>query len=153
MVDTGFAFRSRTRTASSPTTPARTDGAHEAGPDHEPTTPRSPGLSGPIERLNGGGGLVSTLHDMVALIRSLLPGGKALLKPETIALMMTNQLPEGQWIRFAMMGEQPGKVHGLAGGLIQKPSPIDHPDAAGEFYWGGLRARSGGSRRSATWPA
>ncbi len=28
----------------------------------------------PIARLNGGGGLVSTLPDMVALIRSLLPG-------------------------------------------------------------------------------
>ena len=27
--------------------------------------------------------------------------------------MMTNQLPEGQWIRFALMGPQPGKVHGL----------------------------------------
>ena len=92
----------------------------------------------PIARLNGGGGLVSTLHDMVALIRSLLPGGPTLLKPETIALMMTNQLPDGQWIRFAMMGEQPGKVHGLAGGIIQKPSPIDHPDASGEFYWGGV---------------
>mgnify|MGYP003693805945 CR=1 FL=1 len=59
----------------------------------------------PIPRLNGGGGLVSTLPDMVALIRSLLPGGPTLLKPETIALMMTNQLPDGQWIRFAMMGE------------------------------------------------
>jgi len=92
----------------------------------------------PVARLNGGGGLVSTLPDMVALIRSLLPGGPTLLKPETIALMMTNQLPEGQWIRFAMMGEQPGKVHGLAGGLFQSPSPIDHPDAGGELYWGGV---------------
>jgi len=92
----------------------------------------------PIARLNGGGGLVSTLHDMVALIRSLLPGGPTLLKPETIALMMTNQLPDGQWIRFAMMGEQPGKAHGLAGGIIQTPSKFDHPDASGEFYWGGV---------------
>ena len=91
-----------------------------------------------IARLNGGAGLVSTLPDMVALIRSLLPGGPTLLKPETIALMMTNQLPDGQWIRFAMMGEQPGKAHGLAGGLILKPSPIDHPDASGELYWGGV---------------
>src|SRR4029079_15430595 len=63
----------------------------------------------PIARLNGGGGLVSTMPHMVALIRSLLPGGRTLLKPETIALMMTNQLPHGQWIRFAMLGEQPGK--------------------------------------------
>ena len=92
----------------------------------------------PIARLNGGGGLVSTMPDMVALIRSLLPGGPTLLKPETITQMMTNQLPDGQWIRFALMGEQPGKVHGLAGGIIQTPSKFDHPDAAGEFYWGGV---------------
>jgi CubicO group peptidase (beta-lactamase class C family) len=92
----------------------------------------------PFARLNGGGGLVSTLPDMVALIRGLLPGGPTLLKPETIALMMTNQLPEGQWIRFAMMGEQPGKVHTLAGGLIATPGAFDHPDASGELYWGGV---------------
>ena len=92
----------------------------------------------PVARLNGGGGLVSTMPDMVALIRSLLPGGKTLLKPETIAQMMTNQLPDGQWIRFAMLGEMPGQAHGLAGGLILKPSPLLHPDATGEFYWGGV---------------
>ncbi|QOZ26405.1 penicillin-binding protein [Bradyrhizobium sp. CCBAU 51753] len=93
----------------------------------------------PVPRFNGGGGLVSTMHDMVALIRSLLPGGPTLLKPETIAQVMTNQLVPGQWIRFAMMGEQPGKAFGLAGGLILNPtSPIDHPDAAGELYWGGV---------------
>jgi CubicO group peptidase (beta-lactamase class C family) len=92
----------------------------------------------PIARLNGGGGLVSTMPDMVALIRSLLPGGPTLLKPDTIAQMMTNQLPEGQWIRFATLGEQPGKSYGLAGGLIVNPSPVDHPDSAGELYWGGV---------------
>jgi len=92
----------------------------------------------PIARLNGGGGLVSTMPDMVALIRSLLPGGKTLLKPETIAQMLTNQLPDGQWIRFALMGEQVGKAHTLAGGLIVKPTPFDHPDASGELYWGGV---------------
>jgi CubicO group peptidase (beta-lactamase class C family) len=92
----------------------------------------------PIARLNGGGGLVSTMPDMVALIRSLLPGGKTLLKPETIAQLMTNQLPDGQWIRFALMGEQVGKAHTLAGGLIVNPTPFDHPDAAGELYWGGV---------------
>jgi CubicO group peptidase (beta-lactamase class C family) len=92
----------------------------------------------PIARLSGGGGLVSTLPDMVALIRSLLPGGKTLLKPETIAQMLTNQLPDGQWIRFALMGEQVGKAHTLAGALIVKPTPFDHPDASGELYWGGV---------------
>src|SRR5690349_11473968 len=65
----------------------------------------------PIPRLNAGGGLVSTMPDMVALIRSLLPGGRTLLKPETLKQVMTSQLPEGQWIRFALLGEQPGKAH------------------------------------------
>src|SRR5262249_45470857 len=55
----------------------------------------------PMPRLSGGGGLVSTLLDMLALVRSLLPGGNQLLKPDTIRQMMTNQLPQGQTIRFA----------------------------------------------------
>jgi CubicO group peptidase (beta-lactamase class C family) len=75
---------------------------------------------------------------MVALIRSLLPGGATLLKPETISLMMTNQLAGGKWMRFPIVGELHGKGFGLAGGLIQEPSPLDHKDSAGEFFWGGV---------------
>jgi len=63
----------------------------------------------PIARLSGGGGLVSTMPDMVALIRSLLPGEPTLLKPQTIAQMLQNQLPDGQWIRFALLGERPAR--------------------------------------------
>jgi CubicO group peptidase (beta-lactamase class C family) len=92
----------------------------------------------PVPRLSGGAGMVSTLPDMVALIRSLLPGGPTLLKPDTIALMMTNELPEGMWMRFPESGVLPGHGFGLAGGLIEKPSPAGHADSAGELYWGGL---------------
>ena len=92
----------------------------------------------PVPRFNGGGGLVSTLPDMVALIRSLLPGGPTLLKPETIDLLMNNQLADGVWMRFAMVGELPGRAHGLAGGLLLTPAPFDHPDSQGELYWGGV---------------
>jgi CubicO group peptidase (beta-lactamase class C family) len=91
----------------------------------------------PVPRLNGGGGLVSTLPDMVALIRSLLPGGSSLLKPATMALMMTNQLPDGMWIRFPIVGELRGRGFSLAGALISEPSPLDHRDAMGELFWGG----------------
>ena len=89
-------------------------------------------------RLSGGGGLVSTLPDMVALVRSLLPGGPTLLKRETIAEMMTNQLPDGVWMRFPITGELIGKGYGLAGALTVQPSPFDHGDASGEFWWGGV---------------
>lgn len=92
----------------------------------------------PVPRLSGGGGLVSTLPDMVALLRSLLPGGATLLKPATIALMMTNQLPNGINIRFPQVGEVPGKGYGLAGSLTLAPSPFDPPGATGEFQWGGI---------------
>ncbi len=91
-----------------------------------------------VPRLNGGGGLVSTMPDMVALIRSLLPGGRTLLKPETLALLSANQLASGVWIRFANAGELRGRGYGLAGAVIVEPSAaLDHPDARGEWYWGG----------------
>jgi CubicO group peptidase (beta-lactamase class C family) len=92
----------------------------------------------PVPRLSGGAGLVSTLPDMVALIRSLLPGGPTLLKPDTIALMMTNQLPDGVWIRFPVVGELRGRGYGLAGTLILEPSSLDHKDSMDELFWGGV---------------
>jgi CubicO group peptidase (beta-lactamase class C family) len=136
MVDTGFVVSDRKRLV-----------AFYAGAD--PVDPMKPGLTRadalpypnaylrPFPRQAGGAGLVSTLPDMVALMRSMLPGGRTLLKPETIQLMMTNQLPEGVWIRFPAYGEIRGRGHGLAGALILGPSAFDHQDARGELFWGG----------------
>jgi CubicO group peptidase (beta-lactamase class C family) len=92
----------------------------------------------PTALLMGGGGLATTLPDMVALMRSLLPGGKTLLKPQTLALMMSNQLPGGMNIQFAGLGEITGKGHGLGGAVTLKPSSIDPKDSEGEFQWGGM---------------
>jgi CubicO group peptidase (beta-lactamase class C family) len=136
MVDTEFVVSDRNRLV-----------AYYAGGD--PADPMKPGLTRAdalpypdaylrrVPRQAGGAGLVSTLPDMVALIRSLLPGGRTLLKPDTIELMMTNQLPEGVWIRFPAYGEIRGRGHGLAGALILEPSAFDHQDARGELFWGG----------------
>jgi CubicO group peptidase (beta-lactamase class C family) len=136
MADTGFVVSDRNRLV-----------AFYAGAD--PVDPMKPGLTRadalpypdaylrPFPRQAGGAGLVSTLPDMVALMRSLLPGGRTLLKPDTIGLMMTNQLPEGVWIRFPAYGAIRGRGHGLAGALILEPSAFDHQDASGELFWGG----------------
>jgi CubicO group peptidase (beta-lactamase class C family) len=136
MVDTGFVVSDRDRLV-----------AYYTGADL--VDPMKPGLTRaddapypgaylrPFPRHNGGAGLVSTLPDMVALIRSLRPGGPTLLEPDTIKLMMTNQLPEGVWLRFAAFGELRGKGHGLAGALILEPAAYEHQDARGEFFWGG----------------
>src|SRR6266571_7292834 len=121
MVDTGFVVSDRNRLV-----------VYYAGAD--PINPMKPGLTRaddapfpgaylrPFPRQSGGAGLVSTLPDMVAVIRGLLPGGQMLLKPDTIELMMTNQLPESVWIRFPGFGELQGKGYGLAGALILEPS-------------------------------
>lgn len=136
MADTGFVVSDRNHLV-----------AYYAGADL--IDPMKPGLTRiddapypgaylrPFPRQNGGAGLVSTLPDMVALIRSLLPGGPTLLKPKTVELMMTNQLPEGVWLRFAAFGELQGRGHGLAGAVILAPSLFDHQDARGEVFWGG----------------
>ena len=92
----------------------------------------------PVAWLSGGGGLATTLPDTVALLRSFLPGGKAVLRPETIALMMHNQLPEGCTIHFAAAGSIPGTGFGLGGAVTFAPSPLDPPASRGEFHWGGL---------------
>lgn len=92
----------------------------------------------PVPRLSGGGGLVSTLPDMLALVKSLLPGPDQLLRPDTLREMMTNQLPAGQTIRFATLGPIPGKGFGLGGAVTFAPAPFDPPNSTGEFQWGGL---------------
>ena len=92
----------------------------------------------PFPRLSGGGGLVSTLPDMLALVRALLPGSNALLKPDTLRQMMANQLPAGEVIRFANLGPIAGKGFGLGGAVTFAPMPFDPPNSAGEFQWGGL---------------
>jgi CubicO group peptidase (beta-lactamase class C family) len=92
----------------------------------------------PFPRLSGGGGLVTTMPDMLALVRALLPGSDTLLKPETIKQMMANQLPGGQTIRFATLGPIPGKGFGLGGAVTFAPMPFDPPNSKGEFQWGGV---------------
>jgi CubicO group peptidase (beta-lactamase class C family) len=52
--------------------------------------------------------------------------------------MMTNQLPDGQTIRFATLGPIPGKAFGLGGAVTFAPAPFDPPNSTGEFQWGGL---------------
>ena len=137
MTDTGFVAKDKSRLA-----------AYYAGADI--LDPMKPGLTRlddqpypgafvvPVPRLSGGGGLVSSLPDMVSLVKSLMPGGAMPLRPRTIALMRTNQLAAGQCIRFPRLGDVPGKGHGLAGAVTLKPSAIDPAGSMGEFEWGGI---------------
>jgi CubicO group peptidase (beta-lactamase class C family) len=87
---------------------------------------------------SGGGGLVTTLLDMVRLVHSMLPGGPPLLKPGTIAKMSTNQLPDGMWVEFPNMPPFLGRAFGLGSSVAVQAGPYDPKEVTGEVSWGGL---------------
>jgi CubicO group peptidase (beta-lactamase class C family) len=74
---------------------------------------------------------------MMTLIASLMPGSSKLLKPETLAMMMTNHLPGGVSIRL-LQNPVKGKGFGLGGAVTVAASSMDPPGSAGEFQWGGM---------------
>ena len=92
----------------------------------------------PVPRQSGGGGLVSSLDDQVALLRALVPGGPTLLRPDTLEAMRTNQLADGVWVRFPTTGTARGKGHGLAGAVTVQAGPLDPPGTEGALQWGGM---------------
>lgn len=92
----------------------------------------------PVARLSGGAGLVSSLPDMLALMRSFMPDGLTLLTPETQAMMMQNHLPDGVGIAFPGVGNFPNKGFGFGGAVLLQASSSDPAGSAGEFEWGGI---------------
>jgi CubicO group peptidase (beta-lactamase class C family) len=91
---------------------------------------------------SGGGGLVSTAMDYTRFAQMLLNGGelggKRILKPETVALMHQNHLPESIKEINPMIAN-PGNVFGLDFAVVANPDgTADHPLAKGEFWWYGV---------------
>jgi CubicO group peptidase (beta-lactamase class C family) len=116
----------------------------------DPLDPTKPGLrrlddtpypgayTRPMPRQSGGGGLVSSLDDQVALLRALVPGDPVLLRPETLEAMRENQLAEGVRLRFPATGVVRGKGHGLAGAVTLEAGSLDAPGSEGALQWGGM---------------
>lgn len=97
--------------------------------------------SRPKAMLSGGGGLVSTVSDYVTFLKALINGGSwngvRLLRPETLALMRTNQLAPGVGVRFPMW-EMSKTVFGLGFAIKLAPGPDEPPSATDEYHWGGM---------------
>jgi CubicO group peptidase (beta-lactamase class C family) len=103
--------------------------------------PRTGTYSRPRAFLSGGGGLVSTVADYVTFLRAIINGGTwqevRLLRPETLALMRTNQLPAGVGVKFPMW-EMPDTGFGLGFAVKLAPGAGEPASAAGEYHWGGM---------------
>lgn len=95
----------------------------------------------PKPLMSGGGGLVSTMSDYTTFIRMLIGGGEfnaaRILKPETVVMMQSNQLPKGMGVQLPNWF-MPNTVFGI--GLAIKTEPLDGEptEAIDEFHWGGL---------------
>ena len=92
--------------------------------------------------LSGGGGLVSTAMDYLRFCQMLLNGGELdgtrVLRPETVALMLDNQLPEGHGFIDPRVAT-PGNVFGIDFAIVEQPDgATDHPLAKGEAWWYGI---------------
>ena len=90
---------------------------------------------------SGGGGLVSTAMDYVRFSEMMLNGGELegvrILKPESVELMHTNQLPDGIDFINPMIGN-PGNTFGIDVAIVAEPDgETDHPLAKGEYWWYG----------------
>lgn len=91
---------------------------------------------------SGGGGLWSTLDDYLAFARIFIGAGAVegvrMLRPETIALMTSNQLTESQRSKAAMLSSGHGFGLGLAVVLDpEKADPIICGGGVGSVGWPG----------------
>jgi CubicO group peptidase (beta-lactamase class C family) len=87
---------------------------------------------------SGGGGLFSTARDYTRFAQTMLNGGELdgarILKPETIAMMTTNQIGD----KDARIGAISLGKYGLGFGLMLTPAKAGGPPVLNRYYWGGL---------------
>jgi CubicO group peptidase (beta-lactamase class C family) len=92
----------------------------------------------PVSRQAGSSGLVTTLPDMLALMKQLTPGYGTYLRPETLREMMRDQLPPERCVHIANLGTFASLGFGLGGAVTRAASEMQPNSPAGEFQWGGL---------------
>lgn len=97
--------------------------------------------SAPPEYCMAGGGLYSTARDYHRFLQMIQNGGELdgarILKPDTVALMRTNQIPaEIGWLRFGKEIRD-GLGFGFGFNVVTQPSTWDPAAKPGEFGWGG----------------
>lgn len=120
---------------------------HKFGADQLTAFEQPVFLGDPGERPNvpsGGGGLYSTMADYATFAQMLLGQGRAgdvrVLKPESVALMTANHLPDDIVANEVVSGFQrvgPGRGYGFNGAVFFDPLAAGSPVGRGTYQWDG----------------
>jgi CubicO group peptidase (beta-lactamase class C family) len=97
--------------------------------------------AGKVTFFSGGGGLVGTARDYVRFLTMIQNGGELgghrVLRPETVALMTTNQLPKEAFpIHFDKVSRE-GTGFGFGFSVRTENTAWDPAGRLGEYGWGG----------------
>jgi CubicO group peptidase (beta-lactamase class C family) len=137
MDDSRFSVTDRSRLAAAyadgPDGPVLMGDPHSVPDKWGGTTTYDPGrIFNPRAFQSGGGGMAGTGPDFMALLEMLRTGGGAVLKPETVALGLSNRT--GQ-LRHA---QGPGWQFSYFGAWVEDPDLAGTPAPRGTNRWGGI---------------
>jgi methyl acetate hydrolase len=141
MKDTGFLIGSEQKRRVATLGNRQANGSLEFGPFEMPQRP---------EFFMGGGGLFSTPQDYILFLQMLVQGGSLngarILRPETVSVMMTNQIGDLNVEKMVSVqpalsnsfDQFPGVPHkwGFSFDINEQPGP--HGRSAGSVSWAGL---------------
>ncbi|MBB4955964.1 CubicO group peptidase (beta-lactamase class C family) [Agrobacterium vitis] len=136
MVDTGFAVADRSRLtaayANGDEIPCRMDG-DVAVPLWEGAVRFSPDrVLDPASYASGGAGMAGTATDILTFLEMIRTGGAPILKPDTVAAMMRDQVgPQAET-------QGPGWGFGYGWAVLVDPAAAATPQAKGTLQWGGV---------------
>ncbi|AWJ83572.1 serine hydrolase [Azospirillum sp. TSH58] len=85
---------------------------------------------------SGGAGMAGTASDVLRFLEAIRTGGSPILKPETVRMMVRDQ------VGATAQTQGPGWGFGYGWAVLDDPAPTGTPQAAGTLQWGGAYGHS-----------
>ena len=137
MVDTAFRVTDPARLAvpyaDGPNGPERMNDPHSLPNQFGGITTFAPNrILDPKAYHSGGGGMAGTARDFMILLETLRTGGGDILRPETVAAGLSNQIPQLPY------SQAPGWHFGFFGAVLTDAGLAKTPQSVGTSRWGGI---------------
>lgn len=135
LADTDFSVVDRARLAAAyadgPEAPVRMEGTTTLAMDEGVLRFTPDRIFDPASYPSGGGGMAGTAGDVLAFLEVIRKGGAPILKEETVAAMMRDQ------VGTQAETQGPGWGFGYGWAVLDDPAPTATPQSKGTLQWGG----------------